>query len=812
MQHQAVAVEALHRLRRLAAEVQLGVHVVLDQRHLVLLQQFVERALLVLAHARAERVLQVAHAPAGLDRQARQAVGEHLEVHALARVHGDLHRLELEPLEHLQGGVERRRLDGHQVAGAGHRLQAQVERFHRAVGDHQFAGRQHHPADHVAQCQLAAQVAVAAGHVGDDRLRRHVADALCHGARQARQREQVGGGEGRAERHGVRVLERVEHREHQFADVDVGGLRLAPGDLRLVQRALRVLADEVAGARAGDDQPAVLQQVVGLEHRGRADPVGAAGVAHRRHLLAGREHAAADQFGNLVGEFLVALHLVLVQKGRRDASVLYELLGFHATVSAVDRRDEGALRGDPAGRIVEVGDFEAQRLRTAGRALSGEPHTDRYIDDLAGRQLQLAVAVQLEAGGVRQRHPVAARLLGLVDHLEAVDVLDLPGAVLAEQAAVAGHVQGDQRARVQGPDEGADDQRQRRRVADQARAQQARLAAGQGAFGGVAHQAAGVAHLVHHAVAGVDAGAAADAVELQAVADVDAGRADLHAHLAVDAVAEAFGAVVAVLPARAAAFAPGGVVGDDQRVLVEHHALEARVGAHVQAHLLAQPAGVEVGGEGEEAQPEGAAGAEVEGQQVARQFADRREVADEGQRSEQAHRQPQAVLGDAAQRLLQRPGRGVELDALVALALGELLDAHEHPGPHALRAAVAAPHAAGEHGDEEQAEGADDQERREQDEILRPEGRAEDVELPRAEVPEHRLATVPVQPGGAEEQQEQEAGAVQPQVAVQAGEAAGVDRPAGLRRGQPHRAAGVDRLDDLRGNAFGHGGCLIRAF
>jgi hypothetical protein len=54
----------------------------------------------------------------------------------------------------------------------------------------------------------------------------------------------------------------------------------------------------------------------------------------------------------------------------------------------------------------------------------------------------------------------------------------------------------------------------------------------------VAHQAARVAHLVHHAVADVDAGGAADALVLQALADVDAGRADLHAQAAVDAGAQ----------------------------------------------------------------------------------------------------------------------------------------------------------------------------------------------------------------------------------------------------------------------------------
>ncbi|MNC23650.1 hypothetical protein D3C75_716800 [compost metagenome] len=228
-------------------------------------------------------------------------------------------------------------------------------------------------------------------------------------------------------------------------------------------------------------------------------------------------------------------------------------------------------------------------------------------------------------------------------------------------------------------------------------------------LGGVADQAARVLHLVHDAVAGVDAGGAADAFDLQAVADVDAGRADLHAHGAVDAVAEAGGLVVNFLPARTTAFAAGAVVGNDQGVGVEHHALEARVGTHVAAHLLAQPAGVAVGGGGEEEHPEGAGRIQLQGEQVVHQGADRREVADEGQRGDQAHRQPQAVLGAAARKFLGRPGRGIQLDALLAVALGDLLHPHEHPGPHALRAGIAAPHAAGGHGDGKQAEGADDQ-------------------------------------------------------------------------------------------------------
>ncbi|MNZ55114.1 hypothetical protein D3C78_730330 [compost metagenome] len=294
-------------------------------------------------------------------------------------------------------------------------------------------------------------------------------------------------------------------------------------------------------------------------------------------------------------------------------------------------------------------------------------------------------------------------------------------------------------------------------------------------LGGVADQPFGVVHLVHDVVAGVDARGAADALDLQAVTDVDAGGADLHAHGAVDAVAQARGLVVQVFFARAAGFATARVVGNDQRVLVEHHALEARVGAHVHAHLLAQPAGVAVGGEGEEADPEVGPAIGLAGEEFDGQFANRREVADEGHAGDEADQQPQAVLGELAQELVAAHGGSVELHALVAVALGDLFAPHENPGPHALRAGVAAPHPAGEHGDEEQAEGGHDEDARKQDEVLRPDGGAEDVELALGQVPPHGLVATPVQPHGAEVQQEQHSPADHAQAPEQAGEGTGVD-------------------------------------
>ena len=84
---------------------------------------------------------------------------------------------------------------------------------------------------------------------------------------------------------------------------------------------------------------------------------------------------------------------------------------------------------------------------------------------------------------------------------------------------------------------------------------------------------------------------AGDAFELVAVADVDAHRADGDAGVAVDAVAdvEALGLRLLLVP-RARLAAPV-IVGDEERILVEHGALDARPRAHIGADLLAHEAG-----------------------------------------------------------------------------------------------------------------------------------------------------------------------------------------------------------------------------
>ncbi|MNE10961.1 hypothetical protein D3C80_1037000 [compost metagenome] len=229
------------------------------------------------------------------------------------------------------------------------------------------------------------------------------------------------------------------------------------------------------------------------------------------------------------------------------------------------------------------------------------------------------------------------------------------------------------------------------------------------------------------------------------------------------------------------------------------------------AHRFAQPTGIDVGGAGEKQYPEQADTAQLEAQQLAGQGPDRGEVADEGQTGQQADGQPQRVFGRTAHQLVQAPGCGIEFDALVALAFGDFLAPHENPGPTALWAGVAAPDAPGVDGDGEQAEGADDQQGREQDEILGPEGRAKDVELAFGQVPEHGLAAAPVQPDGAEKQHEQQTRAAQAQVAEQASKTAGVDLfVAG--GGLLSESGRLGYFNDLDGYAFAHGSSLISLY
>ena len=81
--------------------------------------------------------------------------------------------------------------------------------------------------------------------------------------------------------------------------------------------------------------------------------------------------------------------------------------------------------------------------------------------------------------------------------------------------------------------------------------------------------------------------------------------------------------------ATAPGFAAFFIVGDDQRVFVEHGALEPRIRAHVLADLFAHEAGVAVGRESVEQHPEQFPAVAGKAQQIAGKLTGRYEVTDE---------------------------------------------------------------------------------------------------------------------------------------------------------------------------------------
>ena len=137
----------------------------------------------------------------------------------------------------------------------------------------------------------------------------------------------------------------------------------------------------------------------------------------------------------------------------------------------------------------------------------------------------------------------------------------------------------------------------------------------------VTDQAGFPADLRHHGVAGVDAEAALDAVELGSVADVDAGRAHGDALIAIDAVADRFAerAQLVRLLQRRARFTAIVFVGDVERPFVGERGLDARPRAHVDADLLAHESGEHIGRGRQDRDPDVGDDRRLEGQELLHQ-------------------------------------------------------------------------------------------------------------------------------------------------------------------------------------------------
>src|SRR5690606_25345370 len=110
------------------------------------------------------------------------------------------------------------------------------------------------------------------------------------------------------------------------------------------------------------------------------------------------------------------------------------------------------------------------------------------------------------------------------------------------------------------------------------------------------------------------------------------------------------------------------------------------------------------------------------------------------------------MLAATQYQLACAPGRCIQFDAGVAVTLEFFLDPGEELGPGRLRADITAIDATGEHRDEEQSKGGDDQCPGQVNEILRPERKTKHMKLAAGQIKQHGLAALPLHPGKREVQ------------------------------------------------------------
>ncbi len=166
-----------------------------------------------------------------------------------------------------------------------------------------------------------------------------------------------------------------------------------------------------------------------------------------------------------------------------------------------------------------------------------------------------------------------------------------------------------------------------------------------------------------------------------------------------------------------------------------------------------------------------------------------REVAHEGESGKEGEQDPQGVLGGLGTQLAPRPRRLVQLHLLGTPPLDPALHPQEHLRPNGLGTGVAAPQASRQGSEEEQRQGRDDEQQRQVEEVLGPEGQPEYVELARGQIEQHGLTAFPAQPGQPVVDAEQREHAQYPQVLEQAVDLTGIDLA----------ALGVERLLELIG-------------
>ncbi len=155
------AIQRDEGLGTFAAEMDLAVDVVLDQRHAVPCEQGEQRPLVGFGHRRPERIAEARGDHAGGHGLGLEQARESLDVDAERRVGRHFQGLQSEHFDRVQQSEIGRRLDRDRVSAPGHRGQGQHQCLGASVGDEDIVGRQRVPESHCALGDLAAQARIA---------------------------------------------------------------------------------------------------------------------------------------------------------------------------------------------------------------------------------------------------------------------------------------------------------------------------------------------------------------------------------------------------------------------------------------------------------------------------------------------------------------------------------------------------------------------------------------------------------------------------------------------------------------------------
>ncbi|MFM2271271.1 MAG: hypothetical protein RL702_336 [Pseudomonadota bacterium] len=220
----------------------------------------------------------------------------------------------------------------------------------------------------------------------------------------------------------------------------------------------------------------------------------------------------------------------------------------------------------------------------------------------------------------------------------------------------------------------------------------------------------------------------------------------------VDAVPHRTGVLLRLLDT-AARFAAPVLVGDDQRLLIQHRGLDARPGAHIDAHLLAHEAAQQEGGGGQHADRGIGHARRLAAPEFAGQGRRVGEIHDPRAAGPEADDQVDRPLDPPLEDLFRPPGRGIEPHLGVAVAIDQPIDVLEQVGPDGLRAGIAAPGPPDRAGDHEQADARHDQHPGHEVEFVRPDLDPEHIEPAVGHIDQHRLVrcigtAIPADPRG----------------------------------------------------------------